>query len=315
MQARCKKSLWALLKGARAMALAGAALLASHAAHADMWIYTDAQGVKHFASSQLDPRYKLMFRGTPAPSTGEADNTGSVPLDARVAGSTAVSTKSLAAMEGSPRFMAVKEHLHTAADANQLDVALLQAVITAESGFNPSAVSPKGAVGLMQVMPATAQRYGVANDQRGTVSAKLTDPKTNIHTGARYLRDLINMFPGQLELAVAAYNAGEGAVQKAGNKIPNYAETQNYVRSVMQLYRRLNPLARVAPAPAAGARVQGQFHSPSANVNLRWGELIGAQDADLQSKKAAREPLQPGDLVIGSGQTAKAAQSPTELSN
>jgi hypothetical protein len=290
-------------------------LVASQAAYADMWIFTDAHGVKHFASSQLDQRYKLMFRGTPAPSTGEAESTGSAPIDARVAGSPAVSTKNLAALEASPRFMAVKEHLHTAADANQLDVALLQAVITAESGFNPSAVSPKGAVGLMQVMPATAQRYGVASDQRGTVSAKLTDPKTNIHTGARYLRDLINMFPGQLELAVAAYNAGEGAVQKAGNKIPNFKETQNYVRSVMQLYQRLNPQARVVPAAASGTRVQGQFHSPNSNVNLRWGELIGSQDAGLQFKKTGREPLQTGDWVIGSGQTAKAAQSPTELSN
>ena len=314
MPARCK-SHWGLGKGVRALALAGAALLASHAAYADMWIYTDAQGVKHFASSQLDQRYKLMFRGMPAPSTGDADSTGSAPMEARVAASAAVSTKSLAAIEASPRFMAVKEHVHAAADANQLDVALLQAVITAESGFNASAVSPKGAVGLMQVMPATAQRYGVANDQRGTVSAKLTDPKTNIHTGARYLRDLINMFPGQLELAVAAYNAGEGAVQKAGNKIPNYAETQNYVRSVMQLYRRFNPVARVAPAPTAGARVQGQFHSPNPNINLRWGELIGAQDTDRQAKKTGPEPLQPSELSPGSGQTAKAAPSLTELSN
>ncbi len=309
------KKLWPLARGWRAALFAGAALLSSHGVYADMWTYTDAQGVKHFASSQLDKRYALLFRGTPAPSTGEAESTGGAPMDARTAASPPVSTKNLAALEASPRFMAVKEHLHTAADANQLDVALLQAVITAESGFNPSAVSPKGAVGLMQVMPATAQRYGVSNDQRGTVSAKLTDPKTNIHTGARYLRDLINMFPGQLELAVAAYNAGEGAVQRAGNKIPNYTETQNYVRSVMQLYRRLNPLARVAPAPTAAARVQGQFHGPSANVNLRWGELIGSQDADPQSKKTGHESVQPGELVIGSSMSAKPHLTPTELSN
>jgi soluble lytic murein transglycosylase-like protein len=137
--------------------------------------------------------------------------------------------------------MAIKPLLRSAADANQLDMALLQAVIAAESGFDPSAVSPKGAVGLMQVMPATAQRYGVASDRGGSVAVKLTDPRTNINTGARYLRDLVNLFPGQLELAVAAYNAGEGAVQKAGNKIPAYKETQNYVRSVMGLYNRLNP--------------------------------------------------------------------------
>ena len=254
------KSRLALALNARTTMLIAAALLTSHAAHADMWTYTDAHGVKHFASSQIDKRYGLLFRGTPAPDTGEAQGNGGAQMDARVANASA-SAKSMVAMEISPGFMAVKQHVRTAADANQLDVALLQAVIATESGFNPSAVSPKGAVGLMQVMPATAQRYGVANDQGGTVSAKLTDPKTNIHTGARYLRDLINMFPGQLELAVAAYNAGEGAVQKAGNKIPNFKETQNYVRSVMQLYKRLNPLAQHATSASAGPRVRGEFHN------------------------------------------------------
>lgn len=316
MQIRLK-SLGALANTARTLALATAALLAGQAAHADMWIYTDAQGVKHFASSQLDQRYKLMFRGMPAPDAGaSADGSTAITAAARD-GYLVGAGRTVASMESSPSFLAVKPHMRTAAEANQLDMSLLHAVIATESGFNPSAVSPKGAVGLMQVMPATAQRYGLANDHGGTVSAKLTDPKTNIQTGARYLRDLINMFPGQLELAVAAYNAGEGAVQKAGNKIPNFKETQNYVRSVMQLYQRLNPLARVAPAATSTARVQGQFHGPSANanVNLRWGELIGSQDADLQAKKAVHEPLQPSELVMGAGQTARATPSLTELSN
>jgi soluble lytic murein transglycosylase-like protein len=273
------------LKG---LLLAGGLLLASHAAHADMWIYTDAKGVKHFASSQLDKRYVLMFRGMPAPSVDTAEVVGDGQTEART---TEFSAKSVAAIEVSPGFMAVKDHLRSAADAHQLDMALLQAVIHTESRFNPTAVSPKGAVGLMQVMPATAERYGLANDQRGTVSAKLTDPKTNIQTGARYLRDLIKMFPGQLELAVAAYNAGEGAVQKAGNKIPNFKETQNYVRSVMQLYQRLNPQARGVSAAAPTARVQGQFHVANANVNLRWEELNGKQDSDTQAKKTWRDPL------------------------
>ncbi len=290
------------------------ALLASQAAQADMWTYTDAQGVKHFASSQLDKRYQLMFRGMPAPSVDTAEVVGSGQMDARTVFAP-VSTKSLASLEASPRFMAVKEHLHTAADAHQLDVALLQAVITAESGFNPSAVSPKGAVGLMQVMPATAERYGLATDQRGTVSAKLTDPKTNINTGARYLRDLINMFPGQLELAVAAYNAGEGAVQRAGNKIPNYKETQNYVRSVMHLYQRLNPQSRGAPAAAPAARVQGQFHVANANVNLRWEELKGKLDSEPPIKKTWRDPLHAHDQVVSAGQTTRALTPAAELSN
>jgi hypothetical protein len=290
----------------------GLLLLASHVAHADMWIYTDANGVKHFASSQLDKRYQLMFRGVPAPSVDTAEVVGSGQMEARPA---EFSAKSLVAMEVSPGFMAVKDHLRTAADANQLDMALLQAVIHTESRFNPTAVSPKGAVGLMQVMPATAERYGVANDQRGTVSAKLTDPKTNIQTGARYLRDLIRMFPGQLELAVAAYNAGEGAVQRAGNKIPNYKETQNYVRSVMHLYQRLNPLAGGAPAAAPAGRVQAQFHAPNANVNLRWEELKGKLESDTYAKKTWRDPLHTNDQAVGSGQSPKALTPSTELSN
>lgn len=292
--------------------LASLALLASNAAHADMWIFTDAQGVKHFASSQLDKRYQLMFRGVPAPSADTAELVGTSQMDGRPA---EFSAKSLVAMEISPGFMAVKQHLRTAADANQLDMALLQAVIHTESRFNPTAVSPKGAVGLMQVMPATAERYGLANDQRGTVSAKLTDPKTNIQTGARYLRDLIKMFPGQLELAVAAYNAGEGAVQRAGNKIPNYKETQNYVRSVMHLYQRLNPQSGGAPAVAPAARVQGQFHVANANVNLGWEELKGKQNSDTNAKKTWRDPLHAHEQVIGAGQSTKALTPTTELSN
>lgn len=294
--------------------LAGLVLLAGHAAvHADMWIYTDANGVKHFASSQLDKRYQLMFRGVPAPSVGTTEVVSSPQMEARTA---EYSAKSVVAMEISPGFMAVKQHLRTAADTHQLDMALLQAVIHTESRFNPTAVSPKGAVGLMQVMPATAERYGLANDQRGTVSAKLTDPKTNIQTGSRYLRDLIKMFPGQLELAVAAYNAGEGAVQRAGNKIPNYKETQNYVRSVMQLYQRLSPQASpAAPATTTGTRVQGQFHGANANVNLRWDGVSTPQHSQPQASKTWRDPLHAHDLVIGTGQTAKAAQSLSELSN
>jgi soluble lytic murein transglycosylase-like protein len=218
----------------------GTLLLCMLPVYADMWTYSDDSGVKHFASSQLDKRYKLMFRGISSlDSTGSGER-GAVTAPARFV-SSGVAGRSVASLELSPGFMAIKPLLRSAADANQLDMALLQAVIAAESGFDPSAVSPKGAVGLMQVMPATAQRYGVASDRGGSVAVKLTDPRTNINTGARYLRDLVNLFPGQLELAVAAYNAGEGAVQKAGNKIPAYKETQNYVRSVMGLYNRLNP--------------------------------------------------------------------------
>lgn len=116
-----------------------------------------------------------------------------------------------------------------AASRNQVDEKLVHAVIQAESAYNPSAVSRTGAVGLMQLMPGTARRYGVMNR---------TDPEQNVDGGTRYLKDLLDMFNYNLGLAVAAYNAGEGAVMKYNNSIPPYPETQNYVRQVLALYRR-----------------------------------------------------------------------------
>lgn len=114
-----------------------------------------------------------------------------------------------------------------AASDNRLDPALLLAVIHAESGFNPAALSPKGAVGLMQLMPATAGRYGEPDPR---------DPARNVRAGAAHLRYLIGRY-GDLPLALAAYNAGEGAVERHGLQIPPYAETQQYVPRVMALYR------------------------------------------------------------------------------
>jgi len=102
---------------------------------------------------------------------------------------------------------------------------LLHAVIRVESAYNPAAVSPAGAIGLMQLMPATAARYGVSN---------IYDPAENIRGGARYLRFLLDMFDQDLRLALAGYNAGENAVVKYGNQVPPYPETQQYVRKVMQ---------------------------------------------------------------------------------
>lgn len=114
-----------------------------------------------------------------------------------------------------------------AASRNGVEERLLHAVIQTESAYNPSAVSRAGAVGLMQLMPDTAKRYGVFNR---------TDPIQNIEAGSRYLRDLLYMFNYNLGLAVAAYNAGENAVIRHNNSIPPYRETQNYVRQVLSLY-------------------------------------------------------------------------------
>ncbi len=111
----------------------------------------------------------------------------------------------------------------------RLPKSLVHAVITAESAYNPEAISRAGAVGLMQLMPGTAKRYGVKNRM---------NPYENIHGGSRYLRDLLIMFKNDLRLALAAYNAGEGAVKKYGYKVPPYKETQTYVRRVINYYKK-----------------------------------------------------------------------------
>ena len=115
-----------------------------------------------------------------------------------------------------------------------LDPALAHAVIATESEYRPTARSPKGAVGLMQLMPATAERFGVPRAQRHV-------PEANLRAGLRYLKWLIAHFDGDVRLALAGYNAGEGAVQKYGNRIPPYPETQNYVRKVKGYLAQLRP--------------------------------------------------------------------------
>jgi len=119
--------------------------------------------------------------------------------------------------------------IEAAAQNARLPPALLHAIVQVESAYNPKAVSPKGAVGLMQLMPATAKRYGVTDS---------TDAAANLNGGAQYLRELLIMFNDDLSLALAAYNAGENAVKRYGNTIPPYRETINYVNKVNKLYQQ-----------------------------------------------------------------------------
>jgi len=108
-----------------------------------------------------------------------------------------------------------------------VDPYLIYCVMNQESSFRPTAVSGKGAQGLMQLMPGTATRYGVTNPY---------DPSQNIMAGTRYLKDLLDRFDGKIDLVLAAYNAGEGAVMKYGNRVPPYQETKYYVRSISARY-------------------------------------------------------------------------------
>lgn len=121
------------------------------------------------------------------------------------------------------------ELIAQAAQRHQVDERLVHAVIQTESAYNANATSSAGAVGLMQLMPGTARQYGVTDRN---------DPSQNINGGTKYLRYLLDLFNSNMDLAVAAYNAGENAVMKHNNSIPPYPETRNYVRQVLALYNR-----------------------------------------------------------------------------
>ena len=135
---------------------------------------------------------------------------------------------------------AVADLVETTAKRYNVDPLLVHSVIQVESNYSPFAVSHKGAQGLMQLMPATARRFGVRNT---------FDPKENIEGGVRYLKYLESLFPNEPHLTLAAYNAGEGAVWKYGNTIPPYRETEQYVRRVGARYAKARKAADLQKKP------------------------------------------------------------------
>lgn len=192
-----------------------ALVVGSGPAMADIFSFKDERGVVHFTNMPNgDKRYKLV-RKEERPSDGQAS-----------VGAARVARLFMPAQADILRYSSI---IDAASKTHGVDGALVHAVITAESGYNASAVSKAGARGLMQLMPDTAARYGVRD---------IHDPRENINGGVRYLRDLITMFNGNIELAVAAYNAGENAVIRHGNRIPPYAETVHYVPKVLGFYRK-----------------------------------------------------------------------------
>ena len=185
--------------------------LSAGIAHADIYRYVDADGAVHFTNVPQDSRFKIYLKEKRKPD----------PVTDTLSGEIRYYDEKERARYAKP--------IQDAARATRLEPALIHAVISAESGYNPFARSRKGAAGLMQLMPETAKRYGVKNR---------LDPVQNISGGARYLRDLIRMFNNDLQLAVAAYNAGENAVVRAGNRIPPFQETMTYVPRVMSYYKK-----------------------------------------------------------------------------
>lgn len=260
---------------AMAAALAGGVCAS---ARAEVWAYVDAQGQPHFASQQLDARYELFFRGDGGAPAAPTPRAVSVPTAA---------AKLLAWFDISPGYRQVQHLVREGARNSGLDPELLKALIATESGFDAQAVSPKGAVGLMQVMPATAQQWGLRASATQAVDARLRDPAQNIRIGTRHLRHLVDQFAGRLDLALAAYNAGEGAVLRARRQVPQIRETQDYVKTVMQLYTMLKPPAAVVSAQQArlpagrGRAMPGAvaFAMPGAPAVRPYGDADSAEAA------------------------------------
>ncbi len=168
--------------------------------HADIYKHVDEEGVLHLTNVPSDPNVKYVM----------------IMKEKRILFQSSIDVNKY-------------DHLiNTAANKFKLDSALIKAIIKAESNFNHKAVSRVGAQGLMQLMPKTASSLNVKDSFH---------PEKNIEGGARYLRYLLNLYKGNLNLALAAYNAGEGAVAKYNYNIPPYRETQNYVRRVLSFYQ------------------------------------------------------------------------------
>lgn len=182
--------------------------------HADIYEYIDAEGIAHYSDAPNHEDYVLIIKAEEVHAeSSQTKNTTSYALEQPIL--------------SPPQLMA---HIEQSAQNNQVDRELIHAVMHVESAFKTKATSRKGAQGLMQLMPATAKRMGVTNAY---------DPAQNIEGGAKYLRQLLNLFNNDLTLAVAAYNAGENAVIKYGYHIPPYKETQAYVPKVMAVYNAL----------------------------------------------------------------------------
>ena len=193
-----------------ALGLLAALCAASNDVRADIYVYTDDSGTPNFTNVPTDARYVLTMRTAEAVSQARYAPANGAGVDRATR-------------------RALSPEIRRAALQYHLDPALLHAVIATESGFDAHAVSGKGAMGLMQLMPETARRYG-ADDP--------FNPGQNIRAGAQHLSSLLLRFGNNLQLALAAYNSGAANVVKYGGHIPPFAETRAYVPKVMGLYRK-----------------------------------------------------------------------------
>ena len=207
-------------------------------ARADVYGYVDDAGETHLATERIDERYILFMKGDAA--HGDA-------VDHGASSEALMKSRLFQRLVAHPNIARYDAAIRRAATRQGLDPTLVKAVIAVESGFEPAAVSQKGAIGLMQVMPATGERYGVRADRKRSVEDKLLDPALNLDIGTRYLADLRRQFVARPELALAAYNAGENTVIRYRNEIPPFAETRTYVKLVEQFRDFYAPPGRTRP--------------------------------------------------------------------
>ncbi|NLX19868.1 MAG: lytic transglycosylase domain-containing protein [Desulfobulbus sp.] len=202
-------------------------------ADAAMYAYVDARGVCHYTNVPGDGRYKLNTRASRRIGSPENQLVKTIMRRSNngLSPGTAMNRGNLAFRNGGYTFRSapqtIERYIQLAARYHQVDPLLIKAVIKAESNFNPNALSPKGAQGLMQLMPGTARDMAVDDP---------FDPYQNIIGGTKYLRYLLDNFNGNVELSLAAYNAGPGRVAPFG-VVPGIPETQNYVAKVLETYR------------------------------------------------------------------------------
>lgn len=200
-------------------------LVSGGGAHAALWGYVDGEGVAHFAERQLDSRYGLVIDDAKRPAKAPD----------KVPGKTTPSSAILTWFDISPDVKRVQPWVHEASNRHGVDAELINAVIAVESGFNERAVSPRGAVGLMQLMPTTAARFLGKGDNLRVTAERLAEPRTNIAVGAQLLAELLKRHP-RIDIALAAWSAGDEAVRRSGGQMPPIDETRAHVHQVLELY-------------------------------------------------------------------------------
>ena len=224
------------LQATRARAWLPLVLLAPLCAQAQVWGYVDGAGVAHVAPTQVDSRYHLVLGNSAGGETrvpGKSDGAGGL----------------LTWLEFAPEVKSLQAILREAAKAHAVDIELLKAIIAVESGFDAKVVSPRGAVGLMQIMPT-----GATKEARKLEAERLLDARHNILTGARMLSQLMRRF-GRVDVVLAAWNAGPTAVVKSGGEMPPFPETQAHVHLVLELYWAL--LQNTMPRRAREIQMHG----------------------------------------------------------